>query len=386
MDEELDRLMDTLLREVVAGEEPPNLARRILGKVDAERKQRVTRIYWLTSAGIAATVLIGILIWQLTAAPKAPDVAKNVAPPVPPPEKTDKKDTPPEVAPEFANLGRGTLIETKDKSQKYQVGGYCKLEAAPNSALISEGKDKAEQVFLKRGHVDCEVDKSVGTFAVRTEAGIVSVTGTKFGVQSLGEGAEKSEYGRSTEVTVKEGSVMVAGVESNVHVGLTAGETGGVMIGMVTRVGDNGVDIRTVGDKEPRRYLPVIHDNHFDPAMLASLKELRQGDRVQLSWKLQEHRRVMKLKVLQRHEDREKAEHDHGKAEGRVIEKDPNNEWIRIQVESSNEKYTPRWNNDTKSLDREMRARIGELKSGDIVTFEWIVEEHRRLTKIEKSK
>jgi len=383
MEDELDRLIDTLLREAVAGEQPPNLARRILAQADAERKKRVVKLYWITSAGVAATVLIGILIWNFLVPAKPPEVVKQEPPPV-------KKEIPPVPAPEWASLARGTTIETKDKPEKYQLGGYCKLEAAANSALQAEGKDKAEQVFLKRGQVSCEVDRNIGTFAVRTDAGIVSVTGTKFTVQSAGagEGGERSEYGRTVEVTVKEGSVVVNGLEGQTHIGLTVGETGGVTTGQVTKINDLGVEIRSIGDKEPRRYTPQFHDNHMDPAMLASLKELRQGDRVQVAWKFQEYRRVEKLKVLQQahREDHPKTEREHGNSEGRVTEKDPHNEWIRIQVENSNEKYMPRWNNDTKSLDREIRAKIGELSNGDTVKFEWIVEEHRRIVKIEKAK
>lgn len=382
MDEDdVDRLIDTLLREALAGERPPNLATRILREADAERKKRVIKLYWLTSALVAATVVIGFLFWQILTPAKQPDVVKKDPTP---PVKQDAPPTPP--VSEWGSLARGASIETKDQPQKIQLGGYCKVEAAANSALQSEGKDKAEQVFLKRGQVTCEVDRNIGTFAVRTDAGIISVTGTKFNVQAAGEGGERSEYGRSVEVSVKEGSVLVNGLEGMTHVGLTAGETGGVTIGVVVRTNDLGADIRTVGDKEPRRYTPVNHDGHFDTAMMSSLKDLHQGDRVQVAWKFSEYRRVTKLKVVQQAHREEKTEKEHGKSEGRVTEKDPNNEWIRIQVENSNERYMPRWNNDTKSLDKEIRAKIGELSPGDVVRFEWINEEHRRIVKIEKER
>jgi hypothetical protein len=381
MDDELDRLIDTLLREALANERPPNLARRILSQVDAERRKRMVKIYWITSAAVAATVLIGLLIWQVSTPAKPPDVVKKDPP---------KQEVPPIPTPsEYASLARGAGIETKDQPQKIQLGGYVKLEAAVNTSLQSEGKEKAEQVFLKRGQVVCEVDHNVGTFIVRTDGGTVSVNGTKFNVQAIGEGGERSEYGRSVEVSVKEGSVTVNGLEGLTHIALAGGESGGVTTGVVTRGTDAGpVEIRTVGDKEPRRYTPQMRENHFEASTLAAMKELRIGDRVQVAWKLQELRRVTAMKVVQRahRDDKEKTEREHGKATGRVTEKDPNNEWVRIQVENSNERYMPRWNADTKALDREMRAKIGELSPGDIVKFEWINEEHRRITKIEKEK
>ncbi len=384
-----DRLIDTLLREALGKEAPPNLASRIMKRVERERR----RFYWLAGgASVAAAILIGVAVWKFAMPAPPVEVAKETPktnepglqwgdPPYTPPKpENDFKPSPNAWA-------RGERIKTDATPKKVALGGYCNLDVAANSSLVNEGKDKAEQVLLESGSVTCQVDRHIGTFAVRTDSGTVAVTGTKFTVAISGEGNElKTEQARrrTMDVSVQEGAVELPGWGTT----LRAGEKGGIAFGLVTNKGDNFFELRDEG-KDARRFTPRTHDG-VDKEMLEAIHKLSKGTRVQIAWVMQEYPRVTKMQIVWSPPDSTEHHHKTGSIVGEVTEKGDGGEWIRIRDHGGeNEKYTPRWvptkdNPKEGNLDKDMIRTLEKLNKGDKVKVEWVLEEHRRIVRIEK--
>jgi len=109
---------------------------------------------------------------------------------------------------------RGAVLVTEDQPASLALGGYCQVRLEPNTKLRIEGKRDAEQVFLEKGAVQCDVTPGRGAFAVCSRAGTVSVVGTSFSVKLLErKGAETLGSIRKTAwvlaVAVTAGSVSV---------------------------------------------------------------------------------------------------------------------------------------------------------------------------------
>jgi len=121
---------------------------------------------------------------------------------------------------------RGSAITTEAGPATIMLGGYCRVELQPGSTLRIEGRKRAEQVFLERGEVLCEVHRRVGTFVVRSALGRVSVTGTRFTVRIIEERGGEQMFGRRMVVRVLVGTVLVSGAWSRTS--LRAGEETGV--------------------------------------------------------------------------------------------------------------------------------------------------------------
>ena len=101
-------------------------------------------------------------------------------------------------------LGRGAALVTHDKSAQIVLGGYCTITLTPETRLRLKGHGLAESVYLEHGEIVCRIDSSVGSFSVKTDAGIVTVTGTEFCVSVTQAGT-----GPATTVSVTEGTVLV---------------------------------------------------------------------------------------------------------------------------------------------------------------------------------
>ena len=112
-----------------------------------------------------------------------------------------------------------------------RLGGYAAIRVAPGSRVSIEGGKKAEAIFLEHGSVVCAVDRGKGTFVVRTTAGAVHVTGTRFSVRleapageqtrSIGRRRERNaeqEIGTTMAVAVMAGSVMVQAADQAIPV------------------------------------------------------------------------------------------------------------------------------------------------------------------------
>lgn len=179
MRDEEDRLIDVLLDRVLGGHRPPDL----VGKVVARAYPRRRRILWW-AAGAAVVLAVAACLFL---------VARSRGG-YPAPQADGR------------TLARDTLITTGDEPATLALGGYCRIRIEPASRLRIEGAERAEAIFLVEGGVACEVDRRVGSFAVRTRACTVSATGTRFAVRILDTKPDERVF-----VSVQDGSVLVAG-------------------------------------------------------------------------------------------------------------------------------------------------------------------------------
>ena len=61
MSDSRDRLMDSLLVEIVGGDEPPDLSKRIMSRIAGRRRWRLVAISATTLAA-AATILLAVVL------------------------------------------------------------------------------------------------------------------------------------------------------------------------------------------------------------------------------------------------------------------------------------------------------------------------------------
>ncbi len=113
---------------------------------------------------------------------------------------------------------RGAVLLTGTRPAELRLGGYCRIELAPETEAVMEGQPRQEQLYLKTGELRCEVNSGKGAFMIRTDAGRVRVTGTRFTVRILSgeENPQPREKGiepmqTKMLVQVLAGTVMVAG-------------------------------------------------------------------------------------------------------------------------------------------------------------------------------
>lgn len=224
----LDRLIHTLLQEELGGQHPPDLTKRVMAR--ATRRGR-----WVGYAVAAAAALAAVLIgeWWFFGRYPAPRATGGYT--------VEGGEA----------VGRGATLHTAEASAAVVLGGYCQVEIEPESSVQIEGVRGDEQIELARGGVTCEVDRGVGRFAVRSEVGTVSVTGTKFSVQLVEGGAGMA--GKQMLVRVLVGAVLVSG--SWGQTALAAGEGRGFRREgerVVRRDGEGG-ERRREGDGGERR-------------------------------------------------------------------------------------------------------------------------------------
>jgi len=181
MDREEDRLIDALLHRALGGRTPPDL----VGKVVARAYPRRPRWLWW-AAGAAAILLVAILLMVLgRGSYPRPQVGGRT-------------------------LARGTWLTTGEKAGPLTLGGYCHIQIKAGSKLRIEGAERAEAIFLAAGGVVCDVDRRVGSFAVKTRTCTVSATGTLFTVRILEAEARERVF-----VSVQAGAVRVADALGN---------------------------------------------------------------------------------------------------------------------------------------------------------------------------
>lgn len=212
-------MIHVFLREEVGGQNPPDMSREILARAlganaVASPPGRPTRLvirrWWEVPAAVAATILIGFIIWAATLSrypqPEASGHYSLVS--------GDK-------------VARGATIRTKGSTASLALGGYCRVDIRPWTTLRIGGRNGAEAVFVEKGTVVCSVDSGVGTFVVSTELGAVSVTGTEFTVHVAADGEHKKMRVRVTtgSVEVSDGwdsETLAAGQERTLGQGSTA--------------------------------------------------------------------------------------------------------------------------------------------------------------------
>lgn len=187
-DPALDRLADLLLEEKIGGQRPPDLKHRILQAMDAAQQSAATadkghgrRLVigrrWAVAA--SALVAVALALWWARSDTRYPSPAVSGG-------ITQTSG---------AELGKGSELATMDSPGVLTLGGYCRIEVAPNSRLVLEGDRKDESVYLHDGEILCEVNHGVGEFAVKTDFGVVMVHGTKFKV-AIVDGGEQVDLAK----------------------------------------------------------------------------------------------------------------------------------------------------------------------------------------------
>jgi type II secretory pathway component PulM len=190
-DDRRDQLIDVLLHEVAGDKKIPDLRGKVMAKISSRKP---SRMIWILPVSVAASVMLIIgSLWLLPALSyPGPEIGLN-----------------------FTLVsgqgGRGSVLATKDTEAELNLGGYCKVIAQEDTEIRIEGKDEQEQIYLVRGGVYCEVESGKGGFVVQTEAGSVSVKGTKFIVRLLEEKDEGEKMFKQLFVKVLAGAVIVSG-------------------------------------------------------------------------------------------------------------------------------------------------------------------------------
>ena len=178
-----------------------SLAERIISRLPAARKHSRFLGRWRLTAAAVLAVAVGLAAW-------AHFRPRSASPPPPLPYPA------PVATGNLAIVGggelrRGVELATHEhETALVTLGGYCRVELAPQTRLRIEGAERAEAIVLQEGQVACEVDRGVGGFEVQNEVGTVSVKGTRFSVALVGDAAVMT---RRLVVAVFAGAVLVSG-------------------------------------------------------------------------------------------------------------------------------------------------------------------------------
>lgn len=208
--------MEGALRNLLAGRasEPLRVSReRLLTKallrgkqaqvaLLAKRKARRLRLAGALAA--AAAVVIGVVAWWAL-----------------PPQYPEPRAFGGLRVEDDGKIRRSATVVASGPKAVLELGGYCRLDMEPGSALRIEGQRLREEVTLLHGRITCQVDRGVGAFAVRTDVGTVTVKGTKF-IVDLVENRKGDEAMRTLFVKVLAGAVLVASTQGRME--LAAGE------------------------------------------------------------------------------------------------------------------------------------------------------------------
>ena len=230
MTREHGRLVHVLLREQLGGEAPPDLRAGILARtIDAPRRGMSWRGALTVAAGLLLAAGAGVLAWALLGGQTYPSPAAT----------GDWRLV------KGQRLERGAALATGKGSAHVVLGGYSRLTLGPGSGLQLQGRDHAEEVFLESGSAACEVDRNVGTFALRTEVGTVSVKGTKFTVRILNSEGDEPMITKQMVVKVLVGAVLVSGAWGSTPV--LAGEEKLVAAGGAAPMATQRITIKGTG-------------------------------------------------------------------------------------------------------------------------------------------
>ena len=161
----------------------------------------------------------------------------------------------------------------------------------------------------------------------------------------------------------------------------------GTVTGILTAKGEGWIEVKAEGEKESRRYLPFWHGGMpdegggLDQAMVETIAKIPVTNLVRLEWKMEEHRRIVRLEVV-------KPAESSGTVTGRVVAL--GDTWLDLKPEGKGptERYLPEWHGgmpaDGGGLDKEMIAAIGRLRVGDTARVQWRYEERKRVVGLER--
>lgn len=196
-----DRLIDTMLEENVGEDLPPDLRGPIMRKIHCRSRHRIILTILTTAAAIA---------FLLFFAYQKPEEHIPVAPRL--------------LTQQYRIEGDYQFIEkqivTGDKSALLYMGQdeYIKVLIGSDSIVQVE----ENRLLLRRGFVDCEVEKNHGGFEVHTDVGTAEVLGTRFVVHVLEK--ENEMLGKRMMVKVLTGAVMVSAIFGNISNTINAGD------------------------------------------------------------------------------------------------------------------------------------------------------------------
>ena len=150
---------------------------------------------------------------------------------------------------------------------------------------------------------------------------------------------------------------------------------GGAVAGIVTAKGGTWIEVKADGEQKARRYLPFWRGSGLDQEMVERLKRIYVPNRVELTWKMEEGRRIVAVEMIV-------PEQEEGVVTGTVSAKAEH--WIEVTPEGGPpERYTPRWigglPKDGGGLDRDMVRALAPLQVGDRVEVKWVRDERKRV-------
>lgn len=195
---------------------PPDagrVAERIVARLAArQRRARLLRLA-AAAAAVAAAALALALLPMLPRRRPAADLRPQAPPDAGPPAAEHYPE--PRAKGTYLVYGggaltRGALVRAGADGAVIELGGYCRVELAPDSVLRLAGSRRQEAVFLEEGTVACEVDIRGGAFGVETELCSVSALGTGFVVQLSTKGGEVDAPRKVAYVQVLTGAALVS--------------------------------------------------------------------------------------------------------------------------------------------------------------------------------
>ena len=164
------------------------------------------------------------------------------------------------------------------------------------------------------------------------------------------------------------------------------GAKGGTVTGILTAKSKEWIEVKAEGEKESQRYLPFWHGGNpdqgggLDEAMLETIAKIPVSNLVRLEWKMEEHRRIVRIEVV-------KPAEPSGTVTGKVVAKGET--WFDLKPEGKGptERYVPEWHGGAPAegggLDKEMVSAIGKLKVGDTAKVAWRYDERKRVVGVE---
>ncbi len=210
-DNHLDRLMDTLLAEMLGPRRVKDISAEVFAQTTRKPKRILRFSLWLAAA--AALAILAVLY--------APGT-----------KPTFQKMLPGE---EIHKSGQDSNYLAEASGLRLKVGDYCRINLSPRAEIRVSGQINQEQVYLLQGKVECEFDQAAaseaplvgGGFKIFCQDGEFSPRGTKFTKFDVEKLNRDAAGGRPAEsgvlVSAVSGAVLATGPWG--HALLVPGET-----------------------------------------------------------------------------------------------------------------------------------------------------------------
>lgn len=164
-----------------------------------------------------------------------------------------------------------------------------------------------------------------------------------------------------------------------------AAAKGGVVEGVITEKKETAIRIKE-DNGTTETYTPRWiggADGHLDAEMLTTIKRTPVGSRVKVLWKLDEHRRLVSLTVI---EEAKKPASEPAQKSGTVVGtvSEKGKDWIRVKSDAGkSERYVPQWAGKADGgYDKEILGKIAAVKVGQRVEVKWVFQERPRVVEL----